>query len=126
MDQITQDRRRLEDLKRTKLQMPPFDPEVCYEVGVIHERLGEQTQAAQWFARTLKYDPNHQKALKIAVKYLEQMGDKDTAKDLKARIRRTEEEPPVFSASMIGLLSAPFGQGPLLGTSALIAGSTGK
>src|SRR6266540_3993386 len=86
MKQINQDARRLDDLMRNKLVVKPFDPELNYEIGVIYDRLGEETQAAQWFARALKHDPNHQKALKAAVKYLEKAGDKERADELRKRI----------------------------------------
>src|SRR5205823_1516247 len=91
MEQLSQDHRRLDDLKRNKLVRQPFDPDLCYEIGTIYNRMGEETQAAQWFARALKYDQNHQKALRAAINYLEKMGDKEkeTVADLRARLRVT-------------------------------------
>ncbi|MBI1918212.1 MAG: tetratricopeptide repeat protein [Planctomycetes bacterium] len=121
IERVTQDHRRLDDLKRNKLAMPPFDPNVCYEVGVIYDRLGEESQAAQWFARALKSDPNHQNALRAGIKYLEKRGDKETAATLRARMG---PDLPVITTSTAGLLGSPFGQGPLLAASALIAGKT--
>ncbi len=82
--------RRLDDLKRNKLARQPSNPDLCYEIGDIYNRLGEETRGAQWFARALKYNPNHQKALKAAVKHLEKTGNKERADELRKRI--TEKE----------------------------------
>jgi len=124
MEQLSQDHRRLDDLKRNKLVRQPFDPDLCYEIGAIYKRLGEETQAAPWFARALKYDQNHQKALRAAIKYLEKIGDTVTVADLRARLKVNSSDLQVSGANSVWLLASPFGQGPLVAGSALLPGRT--
>jgi tetratricopeptide (TPR) repeat protein len=82
--------RRLDELIRNKMLAHPKDPELYYEAGTIYEQLGEEKEAAAWYARALRYDPKHQRALKAAVKYLKKIGDNEQADELRRRI--TEKE----------------------------------
>jgi len=76
--------RQLNDLIRVKLRAQPKDPDLRYQVGVLYEELGSETQASEWYVRALQTDPHHQGALKGLVRYHEKKGDNDKAEEFRA------------------------------------------
>ena len=84
---------------RTVLALDPEDPNAHLELGLLHERRGEISQAEEHFMETLKQDPGNPRALYSYASLYYATDDLETAEELLVRaVAADAEYSPALSA----------------------------
>ncbi len=88
-DRLDQLMKELEDTT-TAIQKDSRNAELRYKMGTIFIELGQELEAARWFANALQQDANHRGANKALADYLEKQPDKESRERARFYRRRAE------------------------------------
>ena len=84
---------------RTVLSLDPENPEAHLELGILHERRGEATEAEEHFVESLKADPGNPRALYSYASLYYTADDLETAEEILERaVAADAEYSPALSA----------------------------